>query len=314
MMLNSKKSSPSSQLGTLFRLNIRQRGLFLLLTLTWATISLFMLSAAQATTGYTSRACEIMLDFDLNDELSSHLDNILNTSLYVTNRSLSEEAAKFIPSSNTIRRSYELEFGRPFVEEILKLQQNEHWVDMGAGEALAMLEYLIRSKGISAATTAINYATPPAYLYHWNSLETELTQKHRLIENQDFNELDLEIVGAADIVTDVYGVLAYTPHIDVALARALSLLKETGVLYMTATTTSFETDSSSGVFNLIGYLDRITGIKYEILNYGAIRIWRTGNQIIVPRLELIGFQSHRPPNRAYRILKNEFIKPKLVAP
>ncbi len=82
MMVNPKKSSLRGRLATLFRLNIRQYGIFLLLVPIWPTALLFTPHASLATTGHTGRACEVLLDFDFSDELSGHLDNILNTSRY----------------------------------------------------------------------------------------------------------------------------------------------------------------------------------------------------------------------------------------
>jgi SAM-dependent methyltransferase len=257
--------------------------------------------------------CLPMLDFAIQDELEAHEKN-LTTSNFKTNRSLTCTPPHFMTEWVSSRQCYETAFNSKFIKDITALKPDQHWVDLGAGEALAMMEYLILKGNQAAHTTAINYQAPANYVYRWSNFNDNLIKKHRMLQGEDFLEMNAGAIGAADIITDVFGVMAYTPAFDVALSKVLELLKPSGRFYMVLTSSSFESQPSLGYFDITQYLDLIAGIRYEMVNHSSVLIYKTGEPIRIPSLKLLGFEAHTPPTRHYRIIKDQVIQVRSVSP
>lgn len=110
-------------------------------------------------------------------------------------------------------------------EELVKLRPEDHWIDLGAGQAKALYDYYESLKG-QAQTTAIVYVKPEK-----NYIE-QLPSNSKYLSGRFFEDIPEGEIARADLITDFYGVISYTHDLSGSLERAISLLKTNGILYI----------------------------------------------------------------------------------
>ncbi len=142
---------------------------------------------------------------------------------------------------------YMNEYGPEFYRDLQRLGKDSHWVDLGAGDGIALHTYLHRSDQLPyhvemasedeyknlmktsseerAKVTGITYSSSPK--------APQNSARFNLIGHGEyFEKMDLDGIEKADLITDFYGVLAYTSEPGAALTRALELLKDSGSIYL----------------------------------------------------------------------------------
>lgn len=226
-----------------------------------------------------------------------------------------------------------------FSRRLWALGRDDHWIDMGAGQAIAMLErqgatrttpdgpitapvrWLGRSDG-RPRMTAVGYSLD---FESWGTgarvQQTQVVRNRistadpndfrylhgRLIE--DYPNPRLEI-GTANLITDFYGPLAYTRDLSEVLRRYIDLLREGGAAFSYGTFLRTEIlDESGKQVPTQEFLASVRGIQSRP---GASRAAGTGNwamvrtqeEVYVPNLEPISFSSDIPPYRVYRWNRN----------
>ncbi|MCM2277785.1 MAG: hypothetical protein NDJ89_06885 [Oligoflexia bacterium] len=206
-------------------------------------------------------------------------------------------------------------FSPEFEQEIRRLGPQHHWVDLGAGEGLAVEDYLTHFIKYSAAgpdeqgkarATAISYiVTRQDFTRH---------EKARLLKGRFFEDIPNEEIGKFDLATDLFGIAAYTPKLDVYLDKVLRLLNEDGSLFIAvgnpglggASLLKNEFHTSDGkTLNFVEWFKTIAGIEViEHKNSMQIRI-KDRLLIKVPRLILQSTDRARPPLRVFREIPRE---------
>lgn len=111
-------------------------------------------------------------------------------------------------------------FGTAFQQDLQKLGPNGHWLDSGAGEGAALAQFG-DSRTASPKLTGVTYKS--AFVGN---------HKVRILNGRYLEEIALDEIGLTDLITDFYGVMAYTKAPDVVLKQYLDLLKPGGVIYL----------------------------------------------------------------------------------
>lgn len=198
---------------------------------------------------------------------------------------------KFVTDRDLI--SYKQELHSDFSKSIDALGPDGHWIDLGAGKALAQIDFLRKFRGSREAplVTAVAYKldrwfAPPRFA-------GKLQVKEGVFEEQSVQEWT-----RADIITDLFGVLSYTTDFTRAFSQALNLLKLNGELYITTTpwATRFNVHGSS--MALIDFLSSIDGLRVEG-RFGVIKITKEKEFIQVPSMILTRFEENLPPHRTF---------------
>lgn len=175
------------------------------------------------------------------------LNGLIDSNRFMTQRGM-DEYIEIFPDSLLV--------------EMAKLNKEHHWIDAGSGEGYALLDFL-ENRGMNAEMLLQN-ARP-----NWNSPRnihfdadllrdaTQLINAKAMVEkpqitgitfkkengwrkypNLDFKvgrffeDIPLSELGHADLITDLFGVMSYSPKIDEVLSRYHSLLKPHAKAYI----------------------------------------------------------------------------------
>ena len=153
--------------------------------------------------------------------------------------------------------SYSFYFGKEFQKELLRLDETSHWIDMGAGEGIAIEEY---RQGVSSAKIIEEERSRRIGAFAEKksdcgfcktSIQKKSDQKARvtgvtLKMRRSYPEDDrakifkgryLESIpdkefDKADLITDVFGVFSYTKTPMVVLEKYWNLLNAGGKIYI----------------------------------------------------------------------------------
>lgn len=233
-----------------------------------------------------------------------------------------------------------------FVQVLNGLGPEAHWLDAGSGEGLATLAYLEGNQSKlggyygftdSVLVTFSQLNKKPAdqrarvtgvtYKYNVESisyLKAEFVRprfvrsgRGRWLEGRYFEDIPDAEIGAADLITDVFGVAAYAPRLDEVLRKYLRLLRDGGVAYVFLGIQGGDAlDDKVFVWrdgkrlSLVEWLQTVPGVEARKLEYftgwggshqaRGLELRRVSATPVIPELELIEFQHGAPPYREYR--------------
>lgn len=188
-----------------------------------------------------------------------------------------------------------------FVSSLKKLKSDQHWIDLGAGKAIALIDYLRSFDHILEApqTTAVAFKLdrwfkPPSY------------QGKLQVREGAFEAHETPNWKKADVITDVMGVISYTRDLSTTLQKVFDLLNVHGELYLefAPAVTRVKVDGAS--YKLQEFLERIEGISVSG-KYGILKVVKNREHIVVPELELISYKVAypSPPSRSFTVIEAE---------
>lgn len=193
---------------------------------------------------------------------------------------------------------YKKHFG-PYFEAVLENLNfaKDRWLDAGAGNALAQREVQIARYAEIKGTplVAVGVEKPkeapivlPGFIY----------KSGRYIEDIPNSEL-----GKFDLITDLVGAFSYAEHIEAVLRKYFELLTDEGDIYITRQYDRIQLRNGDYV-SLREWLETIPGIKvYPAEGPKSIGVHLKRaypyKKIIIPDLEIIEFETLRPPKRTY---------------
>lgn len=194
-------------------------------------------------------------------------------------------------------------FGESFLDDIMRLGEQERWLDGGAGIGGAISDYY--KNGGRGRTTAIGYEKPNDESGTLESLEKN--EKFEYISGKFFSELDDSNDLHTDleqfsVITDYNGILSYTKTLSQDLQKYLNNLKVNGKLY-----TSFYAniddaspkDEGQNVFDWLSSTEGVT-VERQGLTY---TITKNKKRTIVQPLRCVEYrfiETSNVPERHYR--------------
>ncbi len=196
-----------------------------------------------------------------------------------------------------------------------------HWVDLGAGNAFAMrtmFRPLFRTPPVetkSIRCTAVGFAEPNDLFFKMESQAIEKgfgKDAFRYLAGNFFHEISDAKIGMADVITDVFGVLSYSPDPSRDLRKALNLLNPDGILILQVIPEGFAFAGQTGEAGLLAYLKTVGGVEVTRAEHTlnaqrtkvksmVIELKRTGKPLSVPDLEVVSLESKTPPHRTVRV-------------
>ena len=183
-------------------------------------------------------------------------------------------------------------FGNDFATDLESLSANQQWIDGGAGSANAQKDFLkarIKNKKPIPKLTSITVKYPadqPRKLSN-GKFEVFADRYFEVIPDNEFK--------AADIITDVVGILNYTDSLDIALEKYLRILKPLGKIYVFIPSGITQIQKKDGqVLDLIPWINSISGLRASFLSNStspypqqySFVIEKSNSNIVVPKLKL----------------------------
>lgn len=208
--------------------------------------------------------------------------------------------------------AYTLVFGHKFMHDLIKLKEGELWIDMGAGEARAQVEYLNASSDGSSDALRAERANTLAVSFRRPELTREMRKKLKDLKHPElfqyldgrlFEQIPIEEFGRADLITDLYGVVSYTAFLSETLNRYFKILKPNGVLHLfiEPDTTTIQVSPDHEVMNLLDWLSTLPGIVVNKTGPDSVRIYKLHDDVTLPELGLVDFTDDIPPRRLFRV-------------
>src|SRR5262245_6783661 len=203
-------------------------------------------------------------------------------------------------------------FGKPFVHALTDMQHTSRWLDGGSGEAKAMIEYL--EAGGKGRCTATGYAVPANGAQSGAELSAKHGNRFEYIQGKYCSEIskaELDWPGGGDfrLITDLNGVLYYTPSLVEDLTLYLHMLANDGVLLFTSVeakvTARNATFDERRIPGLAKWASNIGGVKLTMHTKSHTifyEVSRTGRDVVVPPMTRTKYQTlsnNNAPIREY---------------
>ena len=213
---------------------------------------------------------------------------------FVTNRTLYFNALNY-------RRTYLYELGSSFLDRLRGLGPGQRWLDVGAGEALAMLNYLLDPTfQHKVELTAIAVSIPEeARIAEIQAIAPSFRYVAGRIES-----VEAEALGEFDLITDVVSALAYSEDVSATLRAEIRRLSVGGTLmasgmWKTRFLQNRSDPNSDSYDDLTHWLaETSTGLSVRGDNDKVI-VTRNAREFSVADVELVEFTGEIPPNRAF---------------
>ena len=245
-----------------------------------------------------------------------------------------------VPEGYVIDRallSYTHTLSSEFDRSLANLGAKDRWLDIGAGQGLAILDYFSprydamhlqgpEQRGNKAQAIAISIEDRRTI--HWHQTAASLESKQiQYLYGRRLREYSSEELGQFQLITDVLGGFSYTRYLSLFMEKALGLLELNGNFYTLLQDVHAEDGSNrphyadspflteiantdSSEVRLCSWLKNITCVQVTC-EFKAkwqppievFRIHKVCNDVTVPALVLIHYEAGTPPERRFQ-LKN----------
>jgi hypothetical protein len=239
-----------------------------------------------------------------------------------------------VPEGYVIDRSllsYAVVLPQDFRRDLANLGPEDRWLDIGAGEGRAILDYetakydvMLKPRAAKAKGVAMSIEDRRTQRWHETAATLE-PGRISYLSGRRFREYSSAELGEFQLITDVLGAFSYTRYLSAFMEQALALLPVNGTLYTvlqdvrseTGTNQPFYADSpfltelvkpDGSELKVCAWLKAISCVQVscelrakssppaEV--YG---VRKTCGEVAVPRLELMHYQAGTPPERRFRL-------------
>ena len=211
---------------------------------------------------------------------------------------------------------------------LAKLRPTDRWLDIGAGEGNAILDYYTPRNGWDGRTgnaKAVAISIEDRRTPLWQQTETRVGDgKIQYLFGKRFGAYSNEELGRFQLITDVMGGFSYTDNLSRFMDRALSVLTVNGTFFTVlqdiqredGTTrpyyegSPFLTEIKKGDgsdMKICAWLKRISCVQVtcEPRNWKppteAFRITKVCDEVNVPALETVHYKAGTPPERRFQL-------------
>ena len=242
-----------------------------------------------------------------------------------------------VPHGYVIDRSllsYAFALPAEFRRTLASLSSGDRWLDIGAGEGRAVLDYqtsqydaLLRGRGGKAKAVALSIEDRRKPRWHETAAALAPDQI-RYLAGRRFREYSSAELGQFQLITDVVGAFSYTRYLSSFMQQALELLQPNGTLYTVLQDVRAESGTNQPYYPDASFLTEIAGpdgsavtICAWLKSIGCVevtcefkpdwsppievyRVRKTCDAVTVPQLELVHFEAGTPPERRFRLLSS----------
>jgi SAM-dependent methyltransferase len=241
-----------------------------------------------------------------------------------------------VPEGYVIDRSllsYAFVLPAEFTRTLASLGAGDRWLDVGAGEGRAILDYatsqydamLQGHNGKKAKAVAMSIEDRRTRRWHETAAKLGPDQIGYLVGRR-FREYSPAELGQFQLITDVVGAFSYTRYPSTFVEKALARLEPNGTLYTVlqdvhgepGTNRPFYPDASflteivkpdGSELKVCAWLKSISCVEVTCELKAAwtppievYRVRKTCDAVTVPALELTHFEAGTPPERRFRLV------------
>jgi SAM-dependent methyltransferase len=218
-----------------------------------------------------------------------------------------------------------------FCDALGRLGSSDRWLDIGAGEGQAILDYYTPQD--DAAPEKCGGSAPKARVVaisiedrrtdKWKQQAASLGDDHiRYLSGKRLGQYSLEELGKFQIITDVYGGFTYTENLSRFVEKVLNLLEIGGAFYTVLSSVHLEdgknklgtwyrtelVDAASRPITVCSWLKQTPCTKVTCESKSGwdepselIKIHKVCNGVSVPRTNLVEYMAGTPPGRRFQL-------------
>lgn len=243
-----------------------------------------------------------------------------------------------VPQGYIIDRSllaYKLSLSSGFDRSLASLGPTDRWLDVGAGQGEAILDYYTQSYDLmsvderdrhskKARAVAISIEDRRTPRWHKTAAALEANQV-RYLHGRYLRQYSLAELGRFQVITDVLGGFSYTEHLSQFMEKVLSSLELGGSFYTILQDVGFENGTNRPVYpdtsfateivdangsdvKVCSWLKRITCVEVTCEIKAALEqpaetyhVHKICSDVSVPALEPIHFRAGTPPERRFQL-------------
>jgi hypothetical protein len=237
--------------------------------------------------------------------------------VYTTDRGLSQYT-EFLPSD--------------FCDALGRLSSSDRWLDIGAGEGQAILDYYapedaaapaVKCRGSGPRARAVAISIEDRRADNWKQQAARLgDDRIRYLFGKRLRQYSPEELGRFQIITDVYGGFTYTEDLSQFVDTVLKLLEVGGSFYTLATGVHLEDgqdklgtlylteleDAFGRNVKVCSWLKKISCVQVTCESKNnlktpteLIKIRKVCSDTSVPRMKLLEFEAGYPPGRCFQL-------------
>jgi hypothetical protein len=218
-----------------------------------------------------------------------------------------------------------------FCDALARLGSSDRWLDIGAGEGQALLDYYApqsdtapeKCGGSAHKARAVAMSIEDRRTDQWKQQSASLgDDRLRYLSGKRLRQYSIEELGKFQLITDVYGGFTYTENLSRFLERVLSLLEMGGSFYTVLPSVHLEdgtdklgtwyktemVDAASRPIKVCSWLRQTTCAKITCESKPG---WDEPTQLIkidkvcsggaVPRTNLVEYTAGTPPSRRFQL-------------
>jgi hypothetical protein len=218
-----------------------------------------------------------------------------------------------------------------FCDALSGLGRSDRWLDIGAGEGQAILDYY--APQADAATEKCGGSSPKARVVaisiedrrtdEWQNRAASLgDDRIRYLSGKRLSQYSLEQLGKFQLITDVYGGFTYTENLSRFVDKVLSLLEIGGAFYTVLPAVHLEdgtdklgtwyktelVDAASRPITVCSWLKQTPCTKVTCESKTdwdeptqLIEIHKVCSDVSVPRTNLVEYLAGTPPGRRFQL-------------
>ena len=240
------------------------------------------------------------------------------------------------PEGYVINRSllsYSITLPSDFARALAQLEEGDRWLDIGAGEGRAVLDYCTGSydgtyykgeakSGKKARAVAMSIEDRRTDRWHQTAASLDANQL-RYLSGRTLSQYSREELGEFDVITDVLGGFSYTDNLSRFTTSALALLEVNGTFYTVLQDVRAENgenkphyegspflteivDADGSELRMCSWLKRIGCVQVSCEHrpnftppIEVYRIQKVCNDVTVPPLTPVHYQAGTPPERRF---------------
>ncbi|HET9802363.1 MAG TPA: hypothetical protein VFP96_03945 [Candidatus Acidoferrum sp.] len=214
-----------------------------------------------------------------------------------------------------------------FCDALAKLGSSDRWLDIGAGEGQAILDYYAsgnaqKCAGSGDKASAVAISIEDRRTDKWNQQTASLGDRLRYLSGRRLSQYSLEELGKFKLITDVFGGFSYTERLSLFVDKVLNLLEvggsfftlvsgvhltnakdKIGILYLTELE-----DAMGRPEKVCSWLKKATCAQVSCESKSdwkrpteLIHVRKTCNDTSVPRMKLVEFEAGYPPSRRFQL-------------
>jgi hypothetical protein len=218
-----------------------------------------------------------------------------------------------------------------FCDSLGSLGSSDRWLDIGAGEGQAILDYYApedqasdkKCAGAGGRVRAVAMSIEDRRTDKWRRQAAIFGgDRLRYFSGKHLRYYSGEELGTFQIITDVYGGFSYTEHLSVFMEKVLSLLEIGGVFYTLVQSVHLEDGKDKPTTWYLTELVDAAGRDVKVCSWlkqtACVKVvcesksdWHTPTELInikkvcsdvsVPRMKLLKYEAGNPPERRFQL-------------